>query len=174
MGNRAVMTDEDLIDWLETAIDDSFDLGWTSRDAAKLIVSRMQSEGLVLIARERVVAWLYRWKVDGEYVNWRVSDASNYHKSLAGYEEVPLYSAPAAISTVSASSTVRVRVLEEALDSVMVGGNHLALLIGVNHPAYGTDHYAALQHYGAGDQYEVWCAWNAIMLARKALGGEHE
>ena len=46
------MTAEDLTDWLETAIDDSFDLGWTSLDAAKLIVSRMQSEGLVLINRE--------------------------------------------------------------------------------------------------------------------------
>lgn len=46
------MTTEDLTDWLENAIDDSFDLGWTSRDAATLIVSRMQAEGLVLIARE--------------------------------------------------------------------------------------------------------------------------
>ena len=45
------MTAEDLIDWLEITIDDSFDLGWTSRDAAKLIVSRMQAEGLVLITR---------------------------------------------------------------------------------------------------------------------------
>ena len=42
------MTAEDLIDWLETTIDDSFDLGWTSRDAATLIVSRMQAEGLVM------------------------------------------------------------------------------------------------------------------------------
>lgn len=42
------MTAEDLTDWLENAIDDSFDLGWTSRDAATLIVSRMQAEGLVM------------------------------------------------------------------------------------------------------------------------------
>jgi len=47
------MTDNDLIEWLETAIDDSFDLGWTSRDAAKLIVSRMRDEGLALIAADR-------------------------------------------------------------------------------------------------------------------------
>jgi len=46
------MTAEDLTDWLETTIDDSFDLGWTSRDAATLIVARMQSEGLVQIDRE--------------------------------------------------------------------------------------------------------------------------
>ena len=45
------MTDEDLIDLLENAIDDSFNLGWTSRDAAKLIVSQMQAEGLVLTTR---------------------------------------------------------------------------------------------------------------------------
>lgn len=38
----------DLEEWLENAIDDSFDLGWTSGDAARLIVSRMQSEGLVM------------------------------------------------------------------------------------------------------------------------------
>ncbi len=43
------MTDNDLIEWLETAIDDSFDLGWTSLDAAKLIVSRMRDEGLVMV-----------------------------------------------------------------------------------------------------------------------------
>ena len=42
-------------------------------------------------ASGEVVAWMYRWKVDGEYVNWRYSDASNYHKSLDGYEETPLY-----------------------------------------------------------------------------------
>ena len=47
------MTDEELTDFLETTIDDSFDLGWTSRDAATLIVSRMQSEGLVLVVKDR-------------------------------------------------------------------------------------------------------------------------
>jgi hypothetical protein len=58
------MTDNDLTDFLETAIDDSFDLGWTSLDAAKLIVSRMRDEGLVLVLinregmRERVASAL--------------------------------------------------------------------------------------------------------------------
>ena len=42
----------DLDDWLENAIMDSIDLDWTPRDAARLIVSRMQAEGLVLINRE--------------------------------------------------------------------------------------------------------------------------
>lgn len=53
MDNRAVMTNEDLTDFLETTIDDSFDLGWTSRDAARLIVSRMQAEGLVIVEKDR-------------------------------------------------------------------------------------------------------------------------
>lgn len=72
------------------------------------------------------------------------------------------------------AAEARVKVLEEALQSVLIGGNHLALLIGADHPAYGTDHFAALEHYGVDGQYEAWCAWNAIMLARRALGGEHE
>ena len=42
------MTNEDLIDFLETTITDSIDLDWSPRDAAKLIVSRMRDEGLVL------------------------------------------------------------------------------------------------------------------------------
>ena len=39
------------------------------------------------------VAWKYRWKIDGEYVGWRYSDASNAHPSLDGFEEIPLYDA---------------------------------------------------------------------------------
>lgn len=78
-----------------------------------------------------------------------------------------------ALTARAEAAEARNKVLEEALDGVMIGGNHLALLIGADHPAYGTDHYAALEHYGAGDHYEAWCAWDAIMLARQALGGEH-
>lgn len=61
------MTAEDLIDWLETAIDDSFDLGWTSRDAARLIVLRMQSEGLVMAPAQPaadLVAILHQYRSD--------------------------------------------------------------------------------------------------------------
>jgi len=43
------MTNEDLEDFLETAIMESIDLDWVPRDAAKLIVSRMRDEGLVLV-----------------------------------------------------------------------------------------------------------------------------
>lgn len=60
-----------------------------TRALANALARRIETE------REAVpVAWMYRWKLDGEYVNWRVSDASNYHKSLTGYEELPLYAAP--------------------------------------------------------------------------------
>ncbi len=59
--------------------------------------------------------------------------------------------------------------LAEALERVMVGGNHLGLLIGADHPPYTADCQDALAHYGAGDQYEVWCCWRSIMHARTAL-----
>ena len=74
--------DDKITDWLETTIDDSFDLGWTSRDAAKLIVSRMQSEGLVLIAREGMrervadaIDYELIWKV--EYAVWASGSSIN-------------------------------------------------------------------------------------------------
>ena len=44
-------------------------------------------------AQAAPVAWKYRWKIDGEYVGWRYSDASNAHPALDGFEEVPLYEA---------------------------------------------------------------------------------
>lgn len=59
--------------------------------------------------------------------------------------------------------------LRAALERVMIGGNHLGLVIGADHPPAGTDWAAALNHYGPGDKYEVWCCWNEIMQARAAL-----
>lgn len=59
--------------------------------------------------------------------------------------------------------------MAEALAGVMLSGNHLALLIGADHPSYSARPSDALEHYGAGDQYEIWCAWRAIMHARTAL-----
>lgn len=63
----------------------------------------------------------------------------------------------------------RIKALETALRSVMVGGNHVALLIGVDHPPYTATHDEALTHYGAGDQYEAWNCWRNIMHARDVL-----
>lgn len=62
--------------------------------------------------------------------------------------------------------------LRSALDGVMVGGNHLALLIGADHPPYTAKPDEALAHYGACDAYEAWCCWRSIMRARAILEGK--
>ena len=54
----------------------------------------------------------------------------------------------------------------------MIGGNHLATIIGATHPQAGTHPAGALEFYGPGHQYDAWCCWNAIMVARAALGEE--
>lgn len=41
------------------------------------------------------VAYQYRWKIDGEWVDWRVADASQKHPALTNHEERPLYPATA-------------------------------------------------------------------------------
>ena len=62
--------------------------------------------------------------------------------------------------------------LRAALESVMVGGNSLAQIIGADHPPHGTPYGEALAHYGSGVKYEAWCCWNSIMRARAALEGK--
>lgn len=64
--------------------------------------------------------------------------------------------------------------LREALNTTLVGGNHLGLVIGADHPHFDATHEDALTLYGPGDKYEAWCAWKAIMYARAALGGDNE
>lgn len=59
--------------------------------------------------------------------------------------------------------------LRTALTKIMVGGNHVALLIGADHPPHTASHEEALEHYGAGDKYEAWCCWRTIMEARDVL-----
>ena len=63
----------------------------------------------------------------------------------------------------------RIAQLEAALRDVMVGGNHLAQVLGIGHLAAGSSYEAALEFYGPGPNYDVWCCWNAIMQARAAL-----
>jgi hypothetical protein len=59
------------------------------------------------------------------------------------------------------------KALEQAIERALVGGNHLALLIGSDHPPHTAEASQALEHYGAGAQYDIWCAWRALMnLAR--------
>jgi hypothetical protein len=60
--------------------------------------------------------------------------------------------------------------LRAALQSVMVGGNHLACVIGPNHLLHSASYEDALKHYGPGDIYDVWCCWKNIMETRAALG----
>ena len=68
----------------------------------------------------------------------------------------------------------RIEKLEAALRGVLIGGNHVALLIGVGHPPHTATHEKALTHYGAGDAYDAWCCWKTIMEARKALEGKDD
>ena len=51
-----------------------------------------------------------------------------------------------------------------ALERVLIGGNHLALLIGPDHPPYTATHDDAMAHYQSNhDAYEAWCCWRTIM-----------
>ena len=66
----------------------------------------------------------------------------------------------------------------KALDGVMVGGNHLATILPNNFPQAETEPLIALETMGYGYDYEVWCCWRSIMLARTTLaeltGGKDE
>ena len=62
--------------------------------------------------------------------------------------------------------------LRAALQNVMIGGNHLAQVLGIGHLAAGSSYETALEFYGPGPNYDVWCCWNAIMEARAAITGE--
>lgn len=59
----------------------------------------------------------------------------------------------------------------DLLERVLIGGNHLALLIGADHPPYSASHDEALEHYRQNhDGYEAWCCWRTIMELRDATG----
>jgi len=66
--------------------------------------------------------------------------------------------------------------LLEAAKEVLTGGNHLAnFLIGKRGGGFATlyppdtEPLKALELLGAGDAYDVWCCWAAIMKLRTAL-----
>lgn len=66
----------------------------------------------------------------------------------------------------------RIAELEEALRSVMLGGNHLALIISGSHPPYSASTDEAHEHYrahGTREQFDAWICWQRIMLARDVL-----
>jgi len=62
--------------------------------------------------------------------------------------------------------------LQAACDRMMIGGNHIATYRTERWPDPGTDHEVALETLGAGREYDMWCCWNAIMEARRALEGK--
>ena len=74
-----------------------------------------------------------------------------------------------ALARRGAAADAEIERLRAALRDVMVGGNHLATVLGIGHLAAGSSHEAALDFYGPGPNYDVWCCWNAIMQARAAL-----
>lgn len=66
--------------------------------------------------------------------------------------------------------------LRKAVDRMQIGGNHVAsVLIGRLGAGFskkwphGTSHSVVLEALGAGDDYEMWCCWNASMSARDSL-----
>lgn len=102
----------------------------------------------------------------------RISGADEEIEKLTTDLKKAIYSDSEYCQVVSAeNSELRARIaeLEAALSSVLIGGNHLALLIGADHPLHTASHDEARAHYGSGDIYEIWCCWRAMMNAGPAL-----
>lgn len=77
---------------------------------------------------------------------------------------------PEALTTRIADACNAYEPMRKALEKVMVGGNHLGLIIGADHPPYTASHEEARAHYAdAIWTYEAWCCWKTIMEARPAL-----
>jgi hypothetical protein len=56
--------------------------------------------------------------------------------------------------------------LRGALTKTQIGVNHIASYRTDRWPNYGTDTNMALSILGAGQEYDMWCCWNAAMCAR--------
>lgn len=56
----------------------------------------------------------------------------------------------------------QIQQLRDAIELMLIGGNHLALYHNELWPTYNTCHSIALKRLGAGLQYDMWCCWNAI------------
>jgi hypothetical protein len=59
--------------------------------------------------------------------------------------------------------------LVEALERVLIGGNHLGTYRTDKWPAPSVEPLVALEAIGAGPSYDMWCCWATIMQARDAL-----
>ncbi len=64
--------------------------------------------------------------------------------------------------------------LRELFAPIMIGGNHLALWIGEDHPPYTATDEEAISHFGSTMGLDVWRCWKIIMETRQALGGKEE
>lgn len=62
------------------------------------------------------------------------------------------------------------------LNGVLRGGNHLASLIGSDHPPYTATYDDAYAHYRTRacgwNAYEAWCCWKRIMMLAAQLRSE--
>lgn len=69
---------------------------------------------------------------------------------------------------VARTQTAEIETLRAALGECLIGGNHLATHLLSEHPPYTASCDDALEYYGAGWRYDVWCCWRALMRAREA------
>lgn len=64
------------------------------------------------------------------------------------------------------------------LKDILIGGNHLALLIGHDHPPHTATDDEANEHYCCilrqPDLYDIWLCWRSIMRARDILNTGRE
>lgn len=56
-----------------------------------------------------------------------------------------------------------------AIERMAIGVNHIATYRTERWPPYGSDSAGALEALGAGQEYDMWCCWNAAMCARGTL-----
>ena len=70
---------------------------------------------------------------------------------------------------VAAESLAKIERLKAACNQMMIGGNHIATYRTNRWPDYGTEHHLVIEALGAGQEYDMWCCWNAIMCARDTL-----
>ncbi|MER8604806.1 hypothetical protein NKH48_13730 [Mesorhizobium sp. M1233] len=71
------------------------------------------SVGPEMFFEPKPVAFRYRWKLDGEWTKWRVSDASQKSRHLRDLEEHPLYATPPA--PISSGKALTAEMLADAL-----------------------------------------------------------
>lgn len=59
--------------------------------------------------------------------------------------------------------------LKKAVERMGIGVNHIATYRTDAWPDYGTSPLSALDKLGAGQEYDMWCCWNAAMCVRDDL-----